>query len=144
MSKHHLPTALLAITAAFAGAGIAQAQDSLTAPQVRAQLEAQGYTNVHDVKFDDGMWEADAVSADGKKVDLRLDPRTGKVYPDSAVSQLSEADIRAQLSTQGFGNVHEVKFDDGMWKAKATSQTGQKTELRMDPATGEIVAQEQK
>ena len=142
MNNRPLRTAMFAAALTLAGTGIAQAQDALTAPQVRAQLEAQGYTNVKDVKFDDGMWEADATSADGKKVDVKLDPRTGTVYPDKAVSQLSEADIRAQLSSAGYTGVRDVKLDDGMWKAKGRTASGEKVEVRLDPVTGAVVAQE--
>ncbi|WP_449467246.1 PepSY domain-containing protein [Stenotrophomonas humi] len=142
MMHRHVRTGLFAMAFTFAAAGAAQAQDTLTAPQVRAQLEAQGFTNVHDVKFDDGMWEADATSADGKRTELRLDPRTGTVYPDTTVSQLSEADIRAKLSTAGYGNVHDVKFDDGMWKADAKASNGRNVEVKLDPMSGEIIAEE--
>lgn len=142
MNNRLMHTTLLATAFALAGIGVAQAQNALTAPQVRAQLEAQGYTNVKDVKFDDGMWEADATSADGKRVDVRLDPRTGTVYPDKNVSELSEADIRAQLSAAGYTGVHDVKLDDGLWKADGRTSAGQKVEVRLDPTTGEIVAQE--
>ena len=142
MNNRPLRTALIAAAMTLAGSGIAQAQDALTAPQVRAQLEAQGYTNIKDVKFEDGMWEADATSADGKQVDVKLDPRNGTVYPDKAVSQLSEADIRAQLSSAGYTGVSDVKLDDGMWKAKGKTASGEKVEVRLDPATGAVVAQE--
>jgi len=142
MNNRPLSTVLIAAALTLAGSGIAQAQDALTAPQVRAQLEAQGYTDVKDVKFEDGMWEADATSADGKKVDVKLDPRNGTVYPDKAVSQLGEADIRAQLSSAGYTGVSDVKLDDGMWKAKGRTASGEKVEVRLDPATGAVVAQE--
>jgi hypothetical protein len=142
MNNRPLRTVLIAAALTLAGSGIAQAQDALTAPQVRAQLEAQGYTDVKDVKFEDGMWEADATSADGKKVDVKLDPRNGTVYPDKAVSQLGEADIRAQLSSAGYTGVSDVKLDDGMWKAKGRTASGEKVEVRLDPATGAVVAQE--
>ena len=142
MNNRPLRTVLIAAALTLAGSGIAQAQDALTAPQVRAQLEAQGYTDIKDVKFEDGMWEADATSADGKKVDVKLDPRNGTVYPDKAVSQLGEADIRAQLSSAGYTGVSDVKLDDGMWKAKGRTASGEKVEVRLDPATGAVVAQE--
>ncbi len=141
MKPRHLRTALLAMALASAASGSALAQDTLTAPQIRAQLQAQGFTDIHDIKFDDGMWQADATSADGKRVELRLDPRTGTVYPDSAVSQLSEADIRAKLSTAGYSNVHDVKFDDGLWKADGTSAAGRNVEVRLDPTTGEVISE---
>ncbi len=143
MIHRHFRIALLAAAATVAGTGLAQAQDALTAPQVRAQLEAQGYTKVHDIKFDDGMWEADATSANGKRVDVRLDPATGTIYPETSVSQLSEADIRAQLSTAGYTNVKDVKFDDGLWKAEATDANGQKLELRLDPTNGKVIGRTQ-
>ena len=139
MIHRHFRIALLAAAATVAGTGLAQAQDALTAPQVRAQLEAQGYTKVHDIKFDDGMWEADATSADGKRVDLRLDPRTGTVYPDTAVSQLSEADIRAQLSTAGYSDVHDVEFDDGLWEAEVRGKDGRWHDVAVDGASGELM-----
>lgn len=142
MTNRLLHTTVIAAALAFAGLGAAHAQDALTAPQVRAQLEAQGYTSVKDLKFEDGMWEADATSADGRKVDVKLDPRNGNVYPDKAVSQLGEADIRAQLSSAGYTGVRDVKLDDGMWKAKGRTAGGEKVKIRLDPATGAVVAQE--
>lgn len=143
MCHSPIRTALLAAALAVATTGIAQAQDTLTAPKVRAQLEAQGYTKIKDVKFDDGLWEAEATSANGKRVDVRLDPATGTIYPETSVSQLSEADIRARLSTAGYTRVKDLKFDDGLWKAEATDANGQKLELRLDPTNGKVIGRTQ-
>lgn len=77
-----LRTALVLGLAAAFGAGSAVAQDALTKPQVRAKLEAQGYTKINDIQFDDGTWTADARSADGNRVELRMDAQTGEVFPD--------------------------------------------------------------
>ena len=142
MNDRPLHTALLAATLALAAAGVARAQDALTAPQVRAQLEAQGYTGVEDLEFEDGMWKAEATSANGKHVDVRLDPTGGTVYPAKAVPQLGEADIRAQLAAAGYSGVHGVKLDDGLWKAKGRTAEGSKVKVRLDPTTGEVVALE--
>ncbi len=122
-----------------AATGAAAAQDTLTAAEVRATLEAQGYTGVNDVEFDDGMWQADARSADGKRVDVRLDPATGGIYADEQVSTLGEADIKARLAAAGYSNVHDVEFDDGLWKAEADDQSGREVGLRLDPDSGEII-----
>ena len=111
----------------------------MTAPQVQAKLTAQGYTKIHDLEFKDGMWHADAKSADGNDVDVRIDPATGKVYPEEEVSKLSKADVRASLSTQGYTDVHDVDFDDGIWKAKARNAAGNKVKLRLDPASGKVI-----
>lgn len=142
MNTRRLHTSLLATALALGATGAALAQDALTAPQVRTQLESQGYTKVKDLEFKDGMWKAEATSANGKDVDVRLDPRTGRVYPEKAVSPLGEADIRAQLSAAGYRDVDEVKFKDGLWKAEGRTADGEKVNLRLDPDTGELITAE--
>ena len=46
---------------------------------IRAALSSAGYTDVHDVDFDDGLWTAKAENSAGKHVKLDVDPDTGKV-----------------------------------------------------------------
>jgi uncharacterized membrane protein YkoI len=131
----------LALTfGALSLSGIAMAQQAMTEPQVQAKLTAQGYTKVDDLKFKDGMWHADARSANGDKVDLRIDAKTGEVYPDKQISKLSKQDVRASLESQGYTHVHDVDFDDGMWKAKAHNPAGNKVELKVDASTGKVIA----
>lgn len=48
-----------------------------TKAQIEQQLQSSGYTKVHDLKFDDGLWQARATSADGKNVDVKVDPNSG-------------------------------------------------------------------
>ena len=117
----------------------AHAAGTMTAADVRAKLESQGYTNVHDVEFEDGVWTADAHSADGKRVDVSVDPKTGKVYPDRQVAQLSGEDIKARLAAAGYTKVHDVEMDGGVCTAEATDPQGRKVELRLDPTTGEVI-----
>jgi hypothetical protein len=114
---------------------------AMTMPQVRAALEAQGYTGVNDIEFEDGMWKADARSADGQRVDLRMDAAGRHVWPDDGVSNLSEADVRARLSAAGYTAVGDVEFDDGMWEARAEDAQGRRMKLVIDPAEGRVVGE---
>ncbi|KRE89222.1 peptidase M4 [Frateuria sp. Soil773] len=132
-------TAILAAALTLGLAGAAMAQDALTERQVRTQLEQQGYTKVHDLKFDDGMWRAHARSGDGTRVSVRVDPRTGQAFPDEQVSRLSETDVRAALSTEGYTDVHDVGFKHGVWHAKADDRAGKRVKLQIDPETGKII-----
>jgi len=125
--------------ALFAAGGAAFAQDALTAAEVRAKLESQGYTKVNDIEFEDGMWEADARSADGNRVQVRIDAATGEVYANEQVANLGKADVEARLVAAGYGKVHDVEFDDGVWKAEAEDAAGKDVEVRLDPATGKII-----
>lgn len=124
-------------------ANLAWAQDAMTSTQVRAKLEAQGYTSVNDVKFEDGVWKADARSANGNRVDVRLDGTTGEVYPDEQVANLSEADVRARLAAAGYTNVHDVDYEDGIWNAEADDPTGKDVELKIDPKSGKVIGKEE-
>ena len=132
---------LLGLALACVG-GIAMAQDGLTEAQVRTQLEAQGYTKVNDLKFEDGVWKADARSADGNRVDVRMDATTGKVFPDEQVANLTEADVRAKLATAGYTNVHDVDYEDGIWNAEADDPQGKDVEVKIDPKTGKVIGKE--
>lgn len=130
----------LAIGALSMTSGVAMAQTALTAPQVQSKLTEQGYTKVKDVKFKDGMWRAEAKSANGDHVNVRIDAKTGQVYPDEQVSKLSKQDVRAALETQGYTDVHDVDFDDGVWSAKAHNKSGNKVKLKVDGDTGKVIA----
>lgn len=125
--------------ASLAVAGVAAAQDAVTEAQVKSTLEANGYTKINDVKFKDGAWKADARSADGNRVDVRVDAATGKIYPDTLVANLNKADVEAKLTVAGYVNVHDLNFRNGVWEAEAENDSGQDFELRIDAATGEII-----
>lgn len=127
------------LVAALTVAGIVSAQDAITEAQVKSVLEAQGYTKINDVKFKDGAWKADARSADGNRVDVRVDAATGKVYPETQVANLSKADVEAKLAVAGYVDVHDLNFRDGVWQAEAENGSGQEFELRIDAATGDVI-----
>lgn len=134
---------ILLLSAALVASGAALAQrpkaDALTEPQVRALLTEKGYTRIDDLDFEDGAWETDATSADGNRVDVRVDPATGRIYAEALVSTLSEDDVKAKLSAAGYSKVHDVDFDDGVWKAEAERADGNDVEIHLDPKDGHIL-----
>ncbi len=60
----------------------ADAPSKLNQDEVKAKLTAQGYQNIDHVKFDKGLWKADAKNAQGKDVDLLVDPNDGSVVAE--------------------------------------------------------------
>lgn len=60
----------------------ADAPSKLDADEVKAKLTAQGYQNIGHVKFDKGLWKADAKNPRGKDVDLLVDPDDGSVVSE--------------------------------------------------------------
>jgi len=59
--------------------GTQPARTELTAKEVIAKLEEAGYRSITDIEKDDGVWEVDAVNAAGERVEVDVDPVTGKI-----------------------------------------------------------------
>jgi hypothetical protein len=115
----------------------------MTKAEVQAKLQQQGYSDVDDLKFKDGMWRAKAESGNGRHVHLRVDARTGKAYADDQkLARLGADEVRASLSSAGYTDVHDVDFDDGLWRAKAKNSAGEHVKLQVDPDTGKVVGTE--
>jgi hypothetical protein len=62
---------------------VSGAPSKLNPDEVKAKLAAAGYQNVHDVEFEHGLWSADARTAQGREVDLLVDPDDGSVVAES-------------------------------------------------------------
>ncbi|HYM86181.1 MAG TPA: PepSY domain-containing protein [Pseudoxanthomonas sp.] len=134
---------VLFLSTALVVAGVAGARspsaDALTEPQVRALLTEKGYTRIDDLDFENGAWETDATSADGNRVDVRIDPASQRIYAEAMVSALSEDDVKAKLTAAGYSKVHDVDFDDGLWKAEAERADGNDVEIHLDPKDGRVL-----
>lgn len=129
----------LALVACFAPLAAQSSERSLTEHEVRVRLAEHGYTHVNDLDFAGGVWRADARSADGNRVQVALDPRDGRIYPNEQIAQLSKRDVRASLSAAGYTGIHDVDYKDGMWRAKAEDPGGRDVKLKLDPQDGRIV-----
>jgi hypothetical protein len=70
-------------------------------------------------------------------------PTTGKVYEADAPSRLNKDEIKAKLTAQGYQDVDDVDFDDGLWSADAKDPQGKKVDLLVDPNDGSVVAVKQ-
>lgn len=141
MKLRSLAFALLAASAA-APAFAADKATTLAEPQVRELLTQQGYTRIDDLEFEDGMWETDATSADGNRIDVRVDPASGKIFAEDVVATFSAEDIKARVTAAGYSKVHDVDYDDGVWKAEAEREDGKNVEVRVDAKDGRILAVE--
>lgn len=138
-------TAILPLAAAIAlsATAVGAQAPGMTEDDVRLALESAGYTDVRDVEFDDGLWEADVTSGDGTRIDVRINPGNGRIYADNAVSMLTQDEVEAAVTAAGWTNVHDVEFDDGLWKVEADGPDGDDRELRVDPEDGSIIGGEE-
>jgi len=144
----HIRNQILALAIAMAMAGTAGAQavrpntgSALTEADVRALMANQGYTEINDVEFKEGVWTADGKSADGNHVEVKVD-NTGKIIPDTGVATISKDQIIIKAQEAGYKNVHDVQFEGGVWKVEADMADGTDVELKMDPNDGHIMGSE--
>lgn len=132
---------LVAAAALACGAATAQTGDGIASSDVEARILSAGYIRVDDLQLDGGLWEADARTRDGRWVDVRVHPVSGKVYVETTVSRLEAQDVEARLLEAGYSRIHDVGFDDGVWKADAVSWAGVRVEVLVDPDDGSILSE---
>lgn len=116
--------------------------DALSEADIKHRIAEAGYKEVKGLEFEDGVWHTEARGGNDHWVDLRIGPVNGKVYEADAPSQLNKDEIRAKLSAAGYGNIHDVEFDHGLWSADATNASGVRLDLLVDPDDGSVVASE--
>lgn len=160
MQKHTLAAALSAIMLLAGGAAFAQdaptqttttttttrvssPAGALSESAIKADIANAGYQEVKDLKFKDGVWQAKARGGNDKWVHIKVGPTTGKVYEADAPSRLNKDEIKAKLTAQGYQDVDDVDFDDGLWSADAKDPQGKKVDLLVDPNDGSVVAVKQ-
>ena len=75
MASNHKRRWLVAtIAISFALPALAGTEDD-----VRAQLTAKGYTEVSELEYENGIWDADVTRADGSRGEVAVDDQ-GEVY----------------------------------------------------------------
>ena len=110
---------------------------------IKGDVAQAGYKEVKGLEFKNGVWVAKARGGNDNWVRIKIAPVTGKVYQADAPSKLNEDEVKAKLSAQGFQNIGDVDFDDGLWKASAQDSNGHDVDLLVDPDDGSVVAKSQ-
>lgn len=75
-------TALVAVPGVVLAGWFSDERPSANAKPLSAlikQVEDAGYKSITEVEFDDGIYAVEALDANGKEVDLTVDPVSGKV-----------------------------------------------------------------
>jgi len=141
-----LHTTVLAVVLASAfSAGVSAQEGNLTETEIRSRLVAAGFSKIENLEFKNGTWTADVDSPDGRAGKVTIDAKTGKAYNAGDVaSRLGQTEIESRLATQGYKNVHDLKFDNGFWHGDADDPSGKSVEIKVDPKTGEVIGTEDK
>lgn len=117
--------------------------DALPQDQIMQNIAAAGYRNVEDLQFRNGVWVAKARDGAGDSMKILIAPVSGHVYAADEPSRLDKDAIESRLTAQGYQDVDDLDFDDGIWRAEARSPDGQSVDLLIDPTDGSVIASKQ-
>ena len=123
--------------ALVAGAAFAQSQGI---QDIQAKLQAAGYTEVRDIEFDSGLWEAEVRRADGRWGEVSLDPTSGEVFDAKDGRAMMDArGIAEALEAAGYTEISDLDRDGALWEAEARGADGQRVELRLSGHDGRVL-----
>lgn len=122
---------------------VAETSAALSESTIKSHIAEAGYKEVKGLKFKNGVWQAKARGGNDNWVHIKVGPTTGKVYQADAPSKLNKDEIKAKLTAQGYQNIDDVDFDNGLWKADAKNAQGKDVDLLVDPNDGSVVATKQ-
>ncbi|WP_457318319.1 PepSY domain-containing protein [Stenotrophomonas sp. P5_B8] len=113
----------------------------LTAADVQAKLRAAGYTRVHELERDDGLWEADVTRADGTFEEVIVDPATGEIFdPRGSRALLDAGQILDLAGKAGFTRIESFERDGATWKLEARNARNQRVDVRMSGHDGRVLS----
>lgn len=116
---------------------------SLDAADVQARLTAAGYTQVHELERDDGVWEADVTRADGRFAEVIIDPATGEIFdPYSDRAMLDAGQILTLAGKAGLTKIESVERDGATWTLEARNARNQRVDVRMSGHDGRVISME--
>jgi uncharacterized membrane protein YkoI len=144
MSKKSSNARTIAIALPLVFVGAAFAADPVGGPdQVRDLLQKAGYSDIRDIEFDHGLWEAEARQGADRRHDIAIDPATGEIFDAKARAVvLDGAAVRAALTQAGYQNLRDLDRDGAIWEADATAPDGTAVEVRVSGYDGRVLHRE--
>lgn len=139
-----------ATSAIAADATTTPATDTTIAPVVQQitpmsavlrNLQASGYVAIKEVRLEDGFYKAEAINAQGKKIDVRIDPETGKIVEPKSTQPAVVIDIITavnKVEAAGYHGIYKIEAEDGKYDVKALDQNGKNVHLKVDAQSGKV------
>lgn len=113
---------------------------SLGMAEVEQKLRAAGYTQIHEIEKDDGLWEADVSRGDGRFAEVWVDPASGEIFDEhDGRTLLDSQQILARAAAAGLRDIHSLERDGATWSLEARNARNQRVEVRMSGVDGRIL-----
>ena len=107
---------------------------------VRTKLADAGYRDIHDIEYDDGLWEADVPRPDGSRGDVPTDLERNEIFDGRGQQALIGADaVLAKVAALGYRDVTSIDRDGAVWDVDATGPDGRRMDLRLSGHDGRLL-----
>ena len=133
---------LLTVASPFA---FAEAPQSMPGQMVKVldDLQSKGYIIVKKIEFkqENGAYEAKVLNAEGKNINIQINPTTGEMTkPKDEIEGLTAVQIAKKLQTAGYNNIYEINTEimGNKYTIKVLDENGKKQSLKVDVKTGDI------
>lgn len=108
--------------------------------QVEQALRAAGYTQIHEIERDDGLWEADVLRADGRFAEVWVDPANGEIFDQhDGRATLTAGQVLAQAAKHGLRDIHDLERDGATWELEARDARNRRVEVRLSGIDGRVL-----
>jgi uncharacterized membrane protein YkoI len=106
------------------------------------KIQAAGYSEIRELEFDDGLWEAEVRLPDGTSHDIAIDARSGEILDDrSGRPILRSEEIVHRLTAAGFADIRDIDLEDAIWEVDARRADGARVELRVNAHSGAVMTE---
>lgn len=103
------------------------------------KLHDKGYKNIHEIEFKDGFYKAKVFTAEGNKLELRVNTKTGEIEnPKGNPKFLSLLDVVKKVEAEGYRDISKISFDEDEYEVAAKDKEGNNVKLEVDAKTGKI------
>jgi uncharacterized membrane protein YkoI len=137
-------TACLA-SLAFGAETDAPGPDWISQEQVTQKLQQSGYSEVTELKADDGHWEGKGVKS-GQEMEFDADAHTGAIISEKPDREdvadkdwISLEQLAQKLRESGYDRITKLEAEKGRWEGKGI-KNGQHVNFHADAHSGAILS----
>ncbi len=103
------------------------------------KLQVAGYIAVKKIELENGEYRAVAVNAQGEKIKLRINVKTGEIISRKKNKpRLTMLEAARKAEQAGYSNIIKIESEGDEYSIEARSNNGKKVSCDIDSNTGKI------
>jgi hypothetical protein len=130
---------LLVLVGSFVLAADISPMNTAPISSVLINLQKAGYVAVQSVEFKNNAYDAQAINAQGKQIDVQLNNQAIIVSPiGSPNAKVTMLSALKAVKQAGYMTVYAIEANDMTYSVQALNNNGKKVDLIVDEITGAV------